>query len=60
CGLAITSPSSLLESIGQLLSPLAKKVADQIHLESVLACDDSGMIVTMPSQAVSATQRRVA
>lgn len=60
CGLAITSPSSLLESLGQLLSPLAKKVADQIHLESVLACDDSGMIVTMPSQAVSATQRRVA
>ena len=44
----LTSPSMLIEALGQSLAPLSKDLKRQIHLDAVLTCDDQGMIVLMP------------
>jgi len=44
----LTSPSILIEALGQSLAPLSKDLKRQIHLDAVLTCDDQGMIVLMP------------
>ena len=60
CGLSAVSPSNMLESFGQLLSPWVSNVAGRIRSESVIACDETGMIVTMPQTAVPTSQRHAA
>ena len=55
---SLLRPKSLAESFGQVFAPLAaKKIARLVHSEEVTACDDSGMIVTMPQRSVAPLRR---
>lgn len=58
---SVLSPSRLGEAFGQCLAPLsASRLAKRIDAAEVTACDDRGMIVSMPQRSTSAPVRRAA
>ncbi len=58
---SLLSPGLLMEAVGQGLAPsAANKVAGLMHPEEVAACDDRGMIVTMPQRSTTPPVRRAA
>ena len=59
CARTIIQPSLMGDSFGQLLSPFVSQVEDSIHEDSVLSCDQQGMIVTL-SRSGSSSIRRAA
>ena len=60
CATSLVKTNYLMESIGQLFSPLAEKVSPQIDPESVLACDEQGMLVPLSRRNSSVSTRRAA